>query len=56
MSIEFVGRTIGAAIVIMLFGFAPVRSAQEEDAVVGADGVARWALKRQTEYHLVRPR
>jgi Xaa-Pro aminopeptidase len=33
-----------------------VRSAQEEDAFVGADGVARWALNRQTEYHLVRPR
>jgi Xaa-Pro aminopeptidase len=32
----------------------PVRSAQEEDAVVGADGVARWALARQTTYHLVR--
>src|SRR6185369_16920801 len=32
MSIEFVGRTIGAAIVIMLFGFAPVRSAQEKPA------------------------
>ena len=38
------------------WGNQPVRSAQEEDAVVGADGVARWALKRQTEYHLVRPR
>jgi Xaa-Pro aminopeptidase len=33
----------------------PVRSAQEEDAVVGADGVARWALQRQTQFHLVRP-
>jgi Xaa-Pro aminopeptidase len=32
----------------------PVRSAQEEDAVVGADGVVRWALARQTEFHLVR--
>ena len=34
----------------------PVRSAQEEDAVVGPDGKARWALARQTEFHLVRPR
>jgi hypothetical protein len=34
----------------------PVRSAQEEDAVVGPDGVARWALRRQTAFHLVRPR
>jgi Xaa-Pro aminopeptidase len=32
----------------------PLRSAQEEDIVLGADGVPRWALKRQTEYHLVR--
>ena len=32
----------------------PVRSAQEEDAIVGADGVVRWALARQTDYHLVR--
>lgn len=32
----------------------PVRSAQEEDAVVGPDGVVRWALARQTEFHLVR--
>jgi Xaa-Pro aminopeptidase len=33
----------------------PVRSAQEEDAIVGADGVMRWALQRQTEFHVVRP-
>jgi hypothetical protein len=32
----------------------PVRSAQEEDIVLGADGVPRWALRRQTEFHLVR--
>jgi hypothetical protein len=31
----------------------PVHSAQEEDAIVGPDGVSRWALARQTEYHLV---
>jgi hypothetical protein len=31
-----------------------VRSAQEEDVVLGADGVPRWALRRQTEFHLVR--
>lgn len=30
-----------------------VRSAQEEDAVLGEDGVVRWALERQTKYHLV---
>ena len=34
----------------------PVRSAQEEDVIVGADGVPRWAVARQTAYHLVRPR
>jgi Xaa-Pro aminopeptidase len=32
----------------------PVRSAQEEDAIVGPDGVVRWALRRQTQFHLVR--
>ena len=32
----------------------PVRSAQEEDVVIGADGIPRWALRRQTEFHLVR--
>jgi Xaa-Pro aminopeptidase len=31
-----------------------VRSAQEEDMVIGADGVPRWAHRRQTEFHLVR--
>lgn len=31
-----------------------VRSAQEEDVVLGADGVPTWAWRRQTEYHLVR--
>jgi Xaa-Pro aminopeptidase len=31
-----------------------VRSAQEEDAIVGADGAIRWALQRQTKYWLVR--
>jgi Xaa-Pro aminopeptidase len=34
----------------------PVRSAQEEDAVVGADGSVKWALQRQTEFHFVRPK
>lgn len=33
----------------------PVRSAQEEDAIVGANGQVRWALQRQTKYWLVRP-
>ncbi|MEX2156996.1 MAG: M24 family metallopeptidase [Gemmatimonadales bacterium] len=31
-----------------------VRSAQEEDAELGADGRMRWILRRQTEFHLVR--
>lgn len=36
------------------WGGQPVRSAQEEDVMIGADGVPRWALRRQTELHLVR--
>jgi hypothetical protein len=32
----------------------PVRVAQEEDFFIGADGKPRWALKRQSEFHLVR--
>jgi Xaa-Pro aminopeptidase len=32
----------------------PVRMAQEEDAVIGADGRIRWALKRQDKLFLVR--
>jgi hypothetical protein len=32
----------------------PVRSAQEEDVILSSDGVARWAHRRQTEFHLVR--
>jgi len=31
-----------------------VRSSQEEDAILGEDGTARWALERQTKLHLVR--
>jgi Xaa-Pro aminopeptidase len=31
-----------------------VRSAQEEDVVIGADGSVRWVRKRQTEFHIVR--
>ena len=32
----------------------PVRSAQEEDAVVDENGRVSWVLERQTRYHLVR--
>ena len=32
----------------------PVRSAQEEDADLGADGQVHWILRRQTEFHVVR--
>jgi hypothetical protein len=32
----------------------PLRSAQEEDAMVSAEGVIRWAWQRQTKYWLVR--
>jgi Xaa-Pro aminopeptidase len=36
------------------WGNQPVRMAQEEDAVVGADGKIRWALQRQDRLFLVR--
>jgi Xaa-Pro aminopeptidase len=32
----------------------PVRMALEEDAAVGRDGVTRWVLRRQTDFHVVR--
>ncbi|HVE79503.1 MAG TPA: M24 family metallopeptidase [Gemmatimonadaceae bacterium] len=37
------------------WGGQPVRMQQEEDMTIGADGVARWAHRRQTDFHLVRP-
>jgi Xaa-Pro aminopeptidase len=36
------------------WGGQPVRSAQEEDVIIGADGRVRWAYRRQTEFHVVR--
>jgi len=36
------------------WGGQPVRSAQEEDAELGADGSMRWILRRQTAFHIVR--
>jgi Xaa-Pro aminopeptidase len=36
------------------WGGQPVRSAQEEDAELGADGRMRWILRRQTQFHVVR--
>jgi Xaa-Pro aminopeptidase len=36
------------------WGGQPVRMAQEEDMVIGADGRARWALKRQDKLFLVK--
>jgi Xaa-Pro aminopeptidase len=36
------------------WGNQPVRMAQEEDAIVSADGKVRWALKRQDRLFLVR--
>jgi Xaa-Pro aminopeptidase len=38
------------------WGGQPLRVAQEEDFIIGADGTVRWAFKRQSEFHLVRPR
>jgi Xaa-Pro aminopeptidase len=36
------------------WGGQRVRSAQEEDMVIGADGIPHWSLARQTEFHVVR--
>jgi hypothetical protein len=36
------------------WGGQKLRSAQEEDAILGPDGKMRWVLSRQTKYHLVR--
>jgi Xaa-Pro aminopeptidase len=36
------------------WGGQAVRSAQEEDAAVTAEGQMRWILRRQTQYHVVR--
>jgi hypothetical protein len=38
------------------WGGQPVRIAQEEDFMVLQDGNRRWALRRQGEFHLVRPK
>ncbi|MBL8984598.1 MAG: Xaa-Pro aminopeptidase, partial [Gemmatimonadetes bacterium] len=38
------------------WGGQPLRVAQEEDFIVGQDGKPRWAFKRQSEFHLVRPK
>jgi Xaa-Pro aminopeptidase len=36
------------------WGGQPVRMAQEEDFIIGADGRPRWAFQRQDRLHLVR--
>jgi hypothetical protein len=36
------------------WGGQRVRSAQEEDMVIGADGIPQWAVGRQTAFHLIR--
>ncbi|MDC0712345.1 M24 family metallopeptidase [Stigmatella sp. ncwal1] len=36
------------------WGGQKVRSAQEEDVIIGVDGQVRWAWKRQTAFHVVR--
>lgn len=38
------------------WGGQPVRMAQEEDFFVGQDGKPRWAFRRQSELHVVRPK
>jgi hypothetical protein len=37
------------------WGNQGVRSAQEEDVIIDAAGKVRWAFKRQTAFHLIRP-
>jgi hypothetical protein len=32
----------------------PVRVAQEEDFIIGADGKPRWAIRRQSDWHVVK--
>jgi len=49
-SIELEARTPVAE-----WGGQVVKMAQEEDAVVAADGRTRWVLRRQTDFHLVMP-
>ena len=36
------------------WGNQQVRMAQEEDAIVGADGRSRWAIRRQDRLFLIR--
>ncbi len=36
------------------WGNQPVRSAQEEEAEVTADGIVRWVFKRQSDFHIIR--
>ncbi|MFN8668580.1 MAG: M24 family metallopeptidase [Gemmatimonadaceae bacterium] len=38
------------------WGGQKVSIAQEEDFILGADGKPRWAFKRQSQYHLVKPK
>ena len=38
------------------WGGQKVSVAQEEDFILGADGKPRWAYKRQSQYHLVKPK
>ena len=39
---------------VVEWGNQPVRMAQEEDAVIGADGRVRWAIRRQDRLFLIR--
>jgi Xaa-Pro aminopeptidase len=43
-----------AATPVAEWGGEPVRMAQEEDAIIDAEGRARWALRRQDKLFLVR--
>ncbi len=43
-----------AASAVPEWGDQRVWSAQEEDAIISREGKIRWALRRQTEFHLIR--
>ncbi len=45
-----------ASTAVAEWGGQVVRSAQEEDAVIDANGKIDWALQRQTQFHIVRPK
>ena len=54
MTVRKAGRWRRAGSPVPEWGGQTVRMAQEEDAVIGADGKIRWALKRKDALFLIR--